>query len=306
MSEHGAGDFTDEQTPLNFMSEKPATHKRPCLLVLAGPRLGEIFPVEGEVIIGREPDVTVHLPDDPGVSRRHARVTASDDGVLITDLGSANGVFVNGQQVSEHVLEEGAKIRIGQTTVLRYARYDALEEAAQRQLFDSALRDGLTRAFNRRYFDARLAAEVRFAERHRQGLALLLLEVDRFGELADRVGPVVCDMVLRRVVELLASALRAEDVLARHNAERLVVLLRNVGEGSAVMLGERLCGRIAEADFGRGGAPLSVTLSVGVAIFPFEGAPGDAASEQVAEELTTRAEVALDRARSAGHDRAGS
>ena len=57
--------------------------------------------------------------------------------------------------------------------MLKFARYDEVEEKAQRQLLESALRDGLTRAFNRRYFLQRLAAEVRFAERHEQPLALL-------------------------------------------------------------------------------------------------------------------------------------
>ena len=176
---------------------------------------------------------TCACAEDEGVSRRHARVTPVADGALLADLGSQNGTFVDGDKVSERVLKEGMKIRVGQTTVLKFARYDAVEEAAQRQLLESALRDGLTRAFNRRYFVERLGAEIRFAERHAQPLALLMLDLDHFKQLNDAHGHLIGDDVLRAVVGVLNDTLRAEDVLARYGGEEFAILVRGVNKENA-------------------------------------------------------------------------
>jgi diguanylate cyclase (GGDEF)-like protein len=280
------------------MGEK-AGPKRPCLLVVAGARLGEIFPVDNELIIGRDADAQLRLPDDEGVSRRHARVAKAGDTVLITDLGSANGVYVDGEKVSEKLLAEGQKIRIGQTTILKYARYDNVEEAAQRQMLESALRDGTTRAFNRRYFVQRLGAEVRFADRHKQKLALLILDLDHFKEINDSRGHEAGDEVLRQIVELLGATLRAEDVLARFGGEEFAVLARGIPEVGAMQLAERLRKLVAQATMGSAEKPVKCTVSVGVAVFPFEGA----AIESATEKLIERADAALYRAKQAGRNR---
>src|SRR5260370_23266520 len=133
-----------------------ARRRRPCLLVIAGPRLGEIIPIEGEMTIGREPSLELPLLDDEAVSRRHARIVTDGETAHITDLGSVNGTYVDGQRVNELQLASGAKIRIGQTTVLKVAFYDDLEETTQRELLEAALRDAMTRSSHPRYFFTRL------------------------------------------------------------------------------------------------------------------------------------------------------
>src|SRR5207249_3113082 len=67
-------------TPLVNLAGGPPGPKRPCLLVVAGGQLGEIFPIEGETVIGRDPEAQIRLADDEGVSRRHAKVVASGEG----------------------------------------------------------------------------------------------------------------------------------------------------------------------------------------------------------------------------------
>lgn len=298
--------FTEDTnaTPLVHLSEGlKGGPKRPCLVMVAGPRLGEIFPIEGELLIGRDPQAALRLPDDESVSRRHARVTALavDGGALITDLGSANGTFVDGEKVAESVLKEGVKIRVGQTNVLKFARYDALEESAQRQLLESALRDGMTRAFNRRYFMQRIAAELRFAERHGQTLALLLIDLDHFKQLNDQLGHPAGDEVLEKLVEVLDDALRAEDVLARYGGEEFAILARNISAASALQLAERVRRLVAETHFGPFGkesAPRQVTISVGVGVYP----EGDAKGETAVAQLVARADAALYRAKNNGRN----
>jgi pSer/pThr/pTyr-binding forkhead associated (FHA) protein len=91
------------------------------LSVVGGPARGSDIVVAGEeLIIGREsPIIGGRLGDDDALSRRHASVCALDDGrVLIEDLGSRNGTFVNDQQIhGRHVCEAGDLVRVG-TSVL--------------------------------------------------------------------------------------------------------------------------------------------------------------------------------------------
>jgi diguanylate cyclase (GGDEF)-like protein len=304
MSDRPPRGFTDETnaTPLVRLTGDVQGPKRPCLVVIAGQHLGEIFPIEGEIIIGRDIDANLRLPEDEGVSRRHARVTKVADGALLSDLGSQNGTYVDGERVQEHVLKEGMKIRVGQTTVLKFARYDELEEKAQRQLLESALRDGLTRAFNKRYFLQRLAAEVRFAERHHQPLALLMIDIDHFKQLNDKHGQHLGDEVLRTLAAVLAETLRAEDVLARYGGEEFAVLVRGVSRDNAVLVGERLRRVVETMALKHEDGALPLTVSIGVSVFPIADGP-EGASEQTGARLIELADGALARAKKAGRNR---
>jgi len=72
----------------------------------------------GEFVIGRSAECQLSL-DDPLVSRRHALLTVSDNGVTLEDLGSRNGVFVNGTRLSgQKPLSDGDKITIGSQEML--------------------------------------------------------------------------------------------------------------------------------------------------------------------------------------------
>ncbi len=65
------------------------------------------------LVIGRGSDAGLVL-DDSTASRRHAAVTATEEGFLLIDLGSANGTWVNDQRVSRHLLRDGDAVRIGE------------------------------------------------------------------------------------------------------------------------------------------------------------------------------------------------
>src|SRR5437667_38853 len=110
-----------------------------------------------------------------GTGRRGSERGDFDDEVtpVVRELPAAG-------RVERRALLDGDKIRVGEATVLRFAWYDALEAEFQRMLLESALRDGLTRAFNRRYFLERLAAEIAYAQRHHRPLSLLMIDIDHF------------------------------------------------------------------------------------------------------------------------------
>lgn len=80
---------------------------------------GASFPLAAEVVIGREAEDGISIPD-PYVSNRHARIFAEGDGYFIEDLGSTNGVYLNGYRLeTAERLRPGDRIRLGET-VLQY------------------------------------------------------------------------------------------------------------------------------------------------------------------------------------------
>jgi FHA domain len=86
------------------------------LVIHEGAGAGSEHPVDGELILGREPASADVVIDDLGVSRRHARVLTEDAAVIVEDLGSSNGTYVNGERISGAVeLAAGDEIQVGGT-----------------------------------------------------------------------------------------------------------------------------------------------------------------------------------------------
>jgi hypothetical protein len=67
--------------------------------------------------IGRGADTDLRI-DDPGISRNHAELRRSGGDVTVVDLGSTNGVVVDGQRVGEQRLKDGARVQLGTTTMI--------------------------------------------------------------------------------------------------------------------------------------------------------------------------------------------
>jgi putative peptidoglycan lipid II flippase len=90
----------------------------PVLEIVSGDRAGERFPIQGErTTIGRTPEADVFL-DDLSVSREHAVIVDTVDGLYIDDLDSRNGTFVNRRRIEAHLLEHGDKIQIGRVALV--------------------------------------------------------------------------------------------------------------------------------------------------------------------------------------------
>src|SRR5579871_5260762 len=210
----------DELTPaLAVPRYVPSDGKRPVLVALAGPLLGEVYVIQqAGLVIGRDPTAAVRLLEE-GVSRRHARFETVEGETRVVDLGSTNGTWVRGERIKTRALTDGDRVRIGQTSVFKFTHQDPLEEACARQLLEAALRDPLTRSFNRRYFLQRLAAEMAYADRHHTALSLLLIDLDWFKMVNDTFGHAVGDSVLLRVTEVVQAKIRIDDVLARYGGE---------------------------------------------------------------------------------------
>src|SRR5829696_4104916 len=87
----------------------------PRVVFIAGPLQGSAFELGGEALsVGRDSSNVVRLADSL-LSRRHCRIESAGDRLLLTDLESLNGTFVNGRPVREHALADGDRVTVGES-----------------------------------------------------------------------------------------------------------------------------------------------------------------------------------------------
>jgi hypothetical protein len=108
-------------TPRSGRASETSINRAPLVLEVNGTR----HPLQPPgLVIGRGSDADLRI-NDPGISRRHAQIRVNAAGpqvqIDIVDLGSTNGIVVNGQRVQQAVLQEGARIEIGSTRMLVHA-----------------------------------------------------------------------------------------------------------------------------------------------------------------------------------------
>lgn len=92
-----------------------ATHQSPPLATLVHEKTGQIHPLLADiVVIGREKTCAIMVRDDTAVSRKHAHVIRKGVSFVIEDLGSSNGVYVNGDKITgQRELQVGDRVEIG-------------------------------------------------------------------------------------------------------------------------------------------------------------------------------------------------
>ena len=259
---------------------RTATAPKPACLVHIhppGPAAGRRYPLEaGTLLIGRADDRDVR-PDDPGVSRRHARIEPDAGGHSVTDLGSANGTFVNEARVGPDAvaLRDGDYLRVG-GHVYRYLAGGNLEAEYHEEIRRLTVEDPLTRLPNRRALDEFLAREVARAVRHARPLSVLLVDLDRFKAVNDTHGHPCGDAVLREVGAVLRAHARTEDLAARYGGEEFAVVLVEADHAAALSAGERVRAAVAGLALRYEGHTLALSVSVGVAtVGPGAEAPAD-------------------------------
>ncbi len=296
MAEDWDEDTTQTELP-ELVAPDRSKASRPCITVLTGTATGRMFQLaHGLSIIGRAPEAAIRLIDD-GVSRHHAQIR--NDGQLswVQDRGSRNGTFVNGVKIErETVLDDGDKLQVGRAIVLRFAFHDELDQSFHENLVSSALRDPLTRLFNKRYFLDRLDSELKFALRHNTPLTLLMLDVDHFKRVNDTHGHLAGDALLVKLGDVICHAVRNEDVVARFGGEELVVILRSTSMEAATLLADRLRRIVEQTSVVHGGHDVRATVSIGIAGYP-------TLAVETPEQLLEAADQALYRAKHAGRNR---
>ncbi len=104
--------------PRCMFCKQPRGSRKASLEVISGPLQGRTIDLDGAVTsIGSAPGSTIQLSDN-GVSRKHAGIRKADGGYELADLGSTNGVYVNGEKVNKRNLQLGDVIRVGTTEMV--------------------------------------------------------------------------------------------------------------------------------------------------------------------------------------------
>ncbi len=255
------------------------------LIVINGRSVGKMFKLTGDkTVIGRAPTNEI-LIDDEGVSRQHAWVERAAAGLIIVDNKSTNGVFVNGERAERHALADGDKVQLGTSTILKFSFQDEIEERFQKEQYDAATRDGLTLAYNKKYFADQLKTDFAFYFRHSQPLSLVLFDIDFFKKLNDGFGHQAGDHVLRSMSALVQKMLRTEDIFARYGGEEFGIILRDTDDERAFLICERIRRQIENHPFTYDDKRLPVTISIGIATLRNQNHPTPKALVKAADEL---------------------
>ena len=163
-------------------------------------------------------------------------------------------------------------------------------------LRNQSIRDSLTGLFNRRFMEESLEREVRRAARNKEGVALLMLDLDRFKLFNDTFGHQAGDVLLRGFGDFLSQGTRGQDVACRYGGEEFLIVLSGASVDAACKRAELLREDLKQLTVRHAGQVLGrVTVSIGVSAFPGHGA--------TAEELVRAADKALYRAKTEGRDR---
>ena len=156
----------------------------------------------------------------------------------------------------------------------------------------AARTDPLTGALNRRGFIEEFQIELDRSSRGDQPVSLMIGDLDGFKQVNDRLGHMGGDMALERASGLLARWKRSTDRLARIGGEEFAMILPEADGEQGIMVAERLRAKLEE---GFEPLPVDLTISVGVAAFPEDGA--------TLEELLHAADLAMYSAKRSGKNR---
>ena len=101
------------------------------------------------------------------MSRNHSKIINTGKSIMLRDLGSTNGTYVNDELIDEYVLRDGDLIKIGRT-IFKFLPGGNIENAYHEEIYRLTTVDGLTQIFNKRYFLETLEREIAARQRYRR------------------------------------------------------------------------------------------------------------------------------------------
>lgn len=279
----------------------PTGDSPPCLVHIypTGSNIGKRYSFGDQpLLIGRGDDCDIAIHDH-SVSRRHARLEPTPSGILITDLESTNGTFVNNCPVKfGTVLCDGDYVHVG-NCIYRFLAGGSVEAAYHEEIYRLTIIDGLTQIHNQRYLLEFLDRELVRSSRHGRALAVALFDIDRFKNVNDELGHLAGDYALREIATLIRNLVRREDLFARYGGEEFGLVLVETPHKEALGVAERIRIAIEQHEFSYEDTTFRLTVSVGVASTNGDDSPTTRTLLQIADEHLYQAKR-LGRNRSAG------
>jgi len=179
----------------------------------------------------------------------------------------------------------------------------------QQRTLELGYQDGLTNAYNRRYFDERLKHETDRCIRNKTDLICLFLDIDFFKRINDNHGHQVGDAVLVRLVALMTEQVRSSDIVARYGGEEFAIILPDTGIQLAHEVAERIRSTVEAQKLIINGNTLGVTVSIGLASLSqikyqleAEGNNNFLSQENIDQLLLKKADEALYQAKQTGRN----
>jgi two-component system, cell cycle response regulator len=249
-------------TVISKISKRPGARDA-CLVVIYGLELGRKYNLDTtNVMIGRSSKSEIQI-DQESVSRNHAKIINTGKSMILRDLGSTNGTYVNDQLIDEYVLRDGDFVKIGRT-IFKFLSGGNIENAYHEEIYRLTTVDGLTQVFNRRYFLEQLDREVSRARRYRRDLSLILFDIDRFKSINDTYGHLAGDYVLKQLATVVKGKIRREDVLARYGGEEFAIILPEIDATNSLAFAEKIRRLVERAPFKFEETKIAVTVSIGL------------------------------------------
>jgi len=250
-------------TVVSRQADKPAG-KEAALVVIYGNDLGRKFNLnQPAMIIGRSSKSDLQV-DQESVSRSHAKLLNTGKTIILRDLGSTNGTYVNDELIDEYVLRDGDFIKIGRT-IFKFLSGGNIENAYHEEIYRLTTVDGLTQIYNKRYFLETLEREISRAQRYHRDLSLIMFDIDFFKNVNDSHGHLAGDSVLKQLAQVLKGRIRREDIMARYGGEEFAIILPEIGVQNAIVFAEKVRKIIEKTPFKFEDQKIPVTVSVGVA-----------------------------------------
>jgi diguanylate cyclase (GGDEF)-like protein len=195
---------------------------------------------------------------------RERRTLAAYVGIL--SFGLALPIVSQGDLDGDTLARTVLGIVVLATMVMVVAALRERLESGQQELRELASRDPLTGVGNYRLLHERLEYELTRHQRNTLKFSLLVIDLDRFKHVNERLGHAAGDEVLRRVARVLCRAVRQQDTVVRQGGDEFAVLAPETDAEGAERLTERIKEQLAEVQF----EGETIGAAVGFAVFPDE------------------------------------
>jgi two-component system, cell cycle response regulator len=270
----------------------------PALVVISGKPLGKSFYLTKEtMILGRDLQVDLSF-GETSISRKHTEFTITPEGILVHDLGSTNGTYVNDTKVEPSdtfLLSDGDLIRCG-NVILKFLKEGKMENLLHGKMYEQATTDDLTGALNKKAILEFLKDEFGRSQLRAANLTLVMFDIDHFKKINDTYGHIAGDYVLKETCALIKNRMiRQKDALGRYGGEEFALLLPGTSLQIAVDVAERIRSTIEKHNYQFDGKPISVTISLGVAAMD--------STTKSSEDLLAHSDKALYDAKNQGRNR---
>ena len=231
---------------------------------------------------GQEPPCA-HMLGQPGGGSICFPMQAHGETLGLFYIEADDAAALNGQ-------DHGLVRRLGEQISLSISNL-----RLQIRLREQSIRDPLTGMFNRRYLDETLTRELSRAQRGKQPISLLVLDIDHFKKYNDMRGHDAGDALLEHFARLLQQRIRKEDIACRYGGEEFVIVMPATPADMAIRRAQDICEATRSMKVHTGKDSFaSVTVSIGVSAYPANGETG--------AELITAADAALYKAKNNGRD----